>query len=564
MEAAVREIRGFPRSFRGCILSLAGFCLIASMSAIASGEEAGADNAPAGRVARLTFTDGFVHVDRLGAGQTAGDPAQLNMPLTEGQTITTGENGQAEVEFEDGSVVRLTPNSALSLNRMTVDGGGNFNTELGLMKGQGYFELRSAPKFTYRVDAGGDVISPVENATVRVVLDEPPAAVAVLDGTAHVERADSYRTDVVAGETFRSDISSNGRYFLTQEIAPDSWDQWNEERDQAAADAAPKQTAARDGYSGSQGYGWSDLDANGNWYDVPGQGQVWQPEGGADANFDPYGNGSWVWYQGGGYQWASGYSWGWTPFRCGGWSYWDTFGWGWSPNAACGLYGFAGYGGYGYGGYGGYVNVVLPPRRYPIHRPTGGSGGVHPIIPVHNNPGVLRPVARPQPGTLRIAGAVATPLRPIGAGYTARGGSAVGASLRRDFPVDRATRTPVMGLQPTRQAASSGFVSGSVSGVNRGYTPSTMRPVAPQGYGAGVRPGGQQSGYSASQSGQGYARPGGQPAQMQRAPQQSFSHPSYSAPAASHSSYSAPAASYSAPAASHSAPASSGGGGGKK
>ena len=550
------------------------------MAATLPGTIAWADAAPAVRAARLTFTTGYVHIDR--PENAAGDPALLNMPLIAGQTIVTGEDGQAEVEFEDGSVARVTPNSSLRLTRLVVDGSGNYTTELGLGKGLAYFELRAAPRYSYTVDAGGDLIMPAENTTVRVNLDEWPAAIAVLDGTAHVEKAGSYRTDVHAGETFRSDKSEASRYFLTQEVAGDTWDQWNESRDQAAADTAPKQTKARDGYAGNQGYGWSDLDANGSWYDVPGQGRVWQPDGGDDASFDPYGDGSWIWYPGSGYLWASSYSWGWTPFRCGGWSYWNTFGWGWAPNAACGGYGYAGYGGYGgYYGYGGYgVNIVLPPRNYPIlHRPGTGGPGVHPILRVGGGPAApvrtgspnsLRPTADQAPqGPRRIAGTVATPLRPIGSGYTPRGGSAIGASLRRDFPVDRTTHAPVLGLQPSHTAVQAGSVNGAGSGgrpggglvggsTGAGYAVRAgVQPGVQQGLRPVPQPGTQQGLRPTNQPAQGsYARPGmdmsgGRPMGQQ----QGSGSPHYSAPAPqmSHPSYSAP----SAPAPQmHSAPAS--------
>ncbi len=559
--------------------SAAGAMLLAVLPAFA-------DAVPEVRAARLTFTDGYVHVDRV--ANTVGDPAVLNMPLVEGQVIVTGENGQAEVEFEDGSVGRITPNSSLRLTHLSLDGGGNYVTQLGLLKGLAFFELRSVPHFRYTVEAAGDVVSPAENTTVRVNLDEPPAAIAVLDGTARVEREGGYKTDVHAGETFRSDISGVGRYFLTQEIAPDTWDQWNEARDQAAVDATPKQTTVRDGFAGNEGYGWSDLDANGSWYDVPGQGQVWQPTGGDDASFDPYGNGSWV-YAPGGYTWASGYAWGWTPFRCGGWSYWNTFGWGWSPNAACGGGGFAG--GYGYGGYGygSGINIVLAPHNYPIrHRPGGGGPGVHPIIRVGGGTivaGGLHQAGTGLQGPHRIGGVVATPVRPIGNSYTSRGGSAVGGSLRRDFPVDRTTHAPLMGTQSSHTTVQSGLVqSGSAAGTIR--TPAnasgsygrpapgtSVRPGVEQGMRPGFQPGTQpgyqpgvrpanpptQGGYarpdlqSFPNSSQGqYRRPDLQAPRSPQPPPQAphyaapppqMAHPSYSAPAPQMRSAPAPAAS---------------------
>ncbi len=570
-------MKHFGRTFA----TIAATCLAAgffSLTAIA-------DTQPTARVARLTFTDGYVHIGHR--DNPAGDPAQLNMPLVEGQTVLTGENGQAEVEFEDGSTVRITPNSTVALTHLTADSGGNFNTILDLKKGLAYFELRSVPKFGYLVDAAGDEISPAENATVRVNLDEPPAAIAVLIGSAHVERASGYKMDVHAGETFRSDISGTGRYFLTSEIATDSWDQWNEARDQAAMDVAPTQTAARDGFAGSEGYGWSDLDANGSWYNVPGQGQVWQPTGGDSADFDPYGNGSWLWYPNSGYLWASSYSWGWTPFRCGGWSYWNTFGWGWSPNAGCGLAGFSGYGGYGYGGgYGGYVNIVLPPRRgFPVHRPPGGSlPGVHPIIRVHTD--TPAPGEGFRSGQRQINGVVAVPVRRIGQTYTPRGGSALGASLGRDYPIDRTTHHPVLGVAPVHAsgfapAYSSGFApaygSGSApthatgsapvhatgappthaTGVpvyGNGVQESSFRPgpqqVVRTWQSPGVRPDVQQGMRPSQPIPQSFARPGGQVTIQSiprpSAPQMQMSRPPVSAPPPS-AFHAAPAASPAAP-----------------
>lgn len=428
-----------------------------------------ADPAPPMRAARLTYLQGDVTVDH--ADNTGSDAAVLNMPLSGGVRVTTAESGEAEVEFEDGSLVRLTPNSSLELTKLSVESSGTYQTEMSLLSGLAYVELRAATKYAYRVDAGGDVITPVQNATVRINMDEPPARIAALDGSVHVERTDlqgGYRTELRAGETLQSDAADGTRYFLSAEVAQDSWDAWNEERDQAAADAAAARTAARDGYAGDQGYGWSDLDANGSWYDVPGQGEVWQPNVAQDTGFDPYGYGSWVWYPGAGYVWASGYSWGWTPFRCGSWSYWGGFGWGWAPGAGCGYGGWAS-GGSGFGG--SYVvNVSQPPSGYHfLPLPGYGSGSqpghVHPIVVVRPGRGPSQPVTVQRDKPVMIAGRPVRPLAPMGTGEVEGNSSAIGAGLRRDFPVDQTTRKPVMGVVPSASRGGSGGGSGAVTGA---------------------------------------------------------------------------------------------------
>lgn len=428
-----------------------------------------ADPAPPIRAARLTYLQGGVTVEQ--ADNTGSDAAVLNMPLSGGVRVTTAESGEAEVEFEDGSLVRLTPNSSLELTKLSVDSSGTYQTEMSLLSGLAYAELRAATQYVYQLDAGGDVITPVQNATVRITMDEPPARIAALDGSVNVERTDlqgGYRTSLRAGETLQSDATDGTRYFLRMEIAEDSWDAWNQERDQAALDASASRTGARDGYAGGQGYGWSDLDANGSWYEVPGQGEVWQPSVAQDATFDPYGYGSWVWYPGAGYVWASGYSWGWTPFRCGSWSYWGGFGWGWAPGVGCGYGGWA-LGGSGFGG--SYVvNVSQPPSGYHfLPLPGYGSGGepghVHPIVVVRPGRGPNQPTTVRRDGPVIIAGRPVRPLAPLGTGEVERNASAVGAGLRRDFPVDQTTRKPVMGVVQPVSRAGSGGGAGAVVGA---------------------------------------------------------------------------------------------------
>lgn len=409
---------------------------------------ASAFDEPAVRTARLAYFQGEVTV--LRADNTGGDPAQLNMPLTEGVRVSTGGDGQAEIEFEDGSLVRVTPQSSVLLFRLATGTDGSFDTQAALLNGLVYAELRAIPKYAYQIEAGDETVTPVANATVRITLDQPPAEVAVLDGTAHVEQAGGgYRVDVAKGEALRGDAAGGGRYFLTQRIEHNSWDDWNEEREQAAADQLAARTTARDGYAGDQGYGWSDLDTNGTWFDA-GQGPVWQPFDASVSGFDPYGYGSWVYTTGPGYVWSSGYSWGWTPFRCGSWNYWQGFGWGWMPMGGCGYggFGYAGGGGYGPGG-GRRVNRtnlsnVPPGYQRPLPPTVGGAVRVHPIVPVRTGPPPTRDRVRAFEAR-QIGGTTVMPLRTLGSGYTSRGGSAVGASLRRDFPVDRVTRQPVMG-----------------------------------------------------------------------------------------------------------------------
>ncbi|HEV2647522.1 MAG TPA: DUF6600 domain-containing protein [Acidobacteriaceae bacterium] len=403
------------------------------------------------RAARLTLAQGSVNL--IQPSSATPIPAQVNLPLLSGVEVSTGSDGRAEIEFEDGSVVRLTPNTALSLDNLAINSDGVFITNLTLLHGLAYAEFRATQQYTFTLNAGGNIFSPLENTSVRIDFDQAPATFSVFDGTAEIDRqpqsSAGYQTQVHTGETLRTDAQDQSRYFLTQQITSDSWDQWNQSLDQQASSQSDNSTTVRDTYAGSDGYGWSDLDANGTWYNVPGEGPVWQPQdAGTDPDFDPYGNGAWVFYPSTGYIWTSSYRWGWTPYRCGAWSYYNGFGWGWAPGSSCGRRGWD----FGDSGGGVFIDINRIPRGYrPIRIPTRPHPGpLPPILPVHpwhNTDGVLTAKHR---GPLTINGQALTRIEPRHPEPFAPG---MGSALRRDFPVDPATHNRVFGRPATPPVA---------------------------------------------------------------------------------------------------------------
>ena len=93
------------------------------------------------RVARLAFVAGSLKVQR--ADNTGEDGAVLNMPLHEGTGLLAGDDGRAEIEFEDGSLLRMTPGSGVSLDSLVLHGDAA-ETRVSLFNGAAYFELRAA------------------------------------------------------------------------------------------------------------------------------------------------------------------------------------------------------------------------------------------------------------------------------------------------------------------------------------------------------------------------------------------------------------------------------------
>jgi hypothetical protein len=128
------------------------------------------DSGSAGRAARLSSVDGKVQVSQ--GDQVLADPAVANMPLFEGTQIVTADGGQTEIQFEDGSVARLSPNSSLTLSVLRgADSSGE--TEIVLESGLGYFEVQAGSAGQMRIRFADGVVSVSGFTVLRINLDNP-------------------------------------------------------------------------------------------------------------------------------------------------------------------------------------------------------------------------------------------------------------------------------------------------------------------------------------------------------------------------------------------------------
>jgi hypothetical protein len=385
-----------------------------------------------GRAVRLSTVEGQVQLAQ--GGQMLADHAVANTPLFEGTELTTGNDGCAEVQFDDGSVARIPPDSSLTISVLRANG----DTELLLNSGMGYFELQGGNQGSpMRIQSSAGVLTASGFTTIRLKLDDGPANVAVFSGNAHLEGSNLV-VDLHGGESIAVDGNNPADSSVADSIEPDSWDAWNSDRDQALTASETASTDANQNLPQKNNPAWGDLNTNGTWYDTQDQGYVWSPYEASNPGWDPYGTGYWMLTPGYGYVWVSGESWGYMPYQCGAWNYYDAFGWGWAPGACQPWWGGGydvGYGGfYGGGGYGGgpgwYFTVGATPRWYKLpvrpiaprprspHLVQGVRAvGLEPVIPVNRRlPLAGGPSLPPRAfGTpVMIHGTVASPMRPLG------------------------------------------------------------------------------------------------------------------------------------------------------
>jgi hypothetical protein len=364
------------------------------------------------RAERLSYVDGQVTLSQ--GGQVLAQQAVANTPLLEGMQLTTADSGKAEIQFEDGSVARLSPDSSLTL-QVLQGAGTTGNAVLVLNSGLAYFEFQGGGQAGPISVQFGDAQVTTSGFTVfRVGMDTPPGQIAVFSGNAHLESAGgNVAVDLRGGESIVLNGATPADYQLADSIQPDSWDEWNSDRDQALTAEASSQTGATENLSEPQNPAWNDLDSSGNWYDVPGQGYVWSPYEASSAAFDPYGYGNWMWTPGYGYLWVSGYPWGYMPYQCGAWNFFDGFGWGWAPGAGgCSPW-------WGTGFYGGPSFGHVPPGYRPVPRPIlphrPAPGRPIPLLAVNRTPvinGSSLP-ARNRNTPVTIGGRTVVALRPM-------------------------------------------------------------------------------------------------------------------------------------------------------
>jgi len=461
--------------------SLGGrWLLLAMLAAGAAGISANlwADDQSQGAAARLSSVDGGVQVvqDR----QVLADPAAVNTPLFDGMLVTTSQDGKAEVQFQDGSVVRVAPGSSLSI--VTLSGAGG--TELALNGGLAYVEIPAGVNGQLRIHFGSSMATLTGAAIVRIRMDTPPGDLAVFSGNVHLEQGSAVSLDLHNGESVTLNGSDPGRYSLAETVQTDSWDAWNTDRDAALNAQEAEQTSVASSYVGSDNANpaWSDLDANGNWYNVPGQGYVWSPYSASSAGWDPYGCGRWAWTPGHGYVWISCENWGFMPYMCGQWSYYDNFGWGWAPGMGMGCGRGWGMGYYGGGGVhigrrpDGYLPIQRPGPRRPIGRVPA------PIIVSRIPAGGGLPVrGRNEP--VRIGGQTIQPL-PRNVARGPSGGGAGNSFVHRSDPVNVGTRTP----GGTAPGSVNRPVQSGNGGSRPGYTPGGNGNTPGQSFVRGSQP----------------------------------------------------------------------------
>ena len=284
------------------------------------------------RVARISLIRGDVQVRRGGSAEW--ERATLNLPLVEGDEITTGDESRVEIQFNVHTHARLDGRSYLHL-AMLRDEGIVLSVSEGRMivrasefdKERSYVEI-DAPRTTvaiqrsgmYRVDTGRR-----DAGDIRVAATEGGEARIYTDASGFTLRTGrSARIFIDGGNAGEWDVAEASRFV-------DEFESWSLDRD--AAIARRIREAHYDRYYDRDIYGADELSEHGEWIYTRRYGYVWKPYSSATriyADWSPYRYGHWRWVPPFGWTWVNDEPWGWATYHHGRWVWLDGH-WAWTP-----------------------------------------------------------------------------------------------------------------------------------------------------------------------------------------------------------------------------------------
>jgi hypothetical protein len=315
------------------------------------------------RIVRLSDLDGDVQIDH----GTGYEKALRNMPITQGVKLWTKSGGLAEVEFEDGSTVRLAPNSMVEFPQLSLRDSGARVSTVAVKRGTVYFSVGKQKKDEFTMDLGGRQARVRDAVSFRADLNDAQAKVAVTKGELQLQMP-SGEVKVAKNHTLTLDLGGNGTYEVAKGVQPGEYDRWNKQEGQFQNQYSYASAANS---SWPYSYGIADLNYYGNYFYQPGWGWLWQPYY-VGAGWDPFMNGAWAWYPGIGYTFVSQYPWGWMPYRYGNWAFVPGWGWCWQPG--------------GFYGWNAAPVVVDPPAGFKAPAPPVTTVAKHPTVPVNPVP----------------------------------------------------------------------------------------------------------------------------------------------------------------------------------
>ena len=277
------------------------------------------------KVLRVKYTSGEAFVQR--SYDQGLEQATVNLPVFEKDKIGT-TSGRLELYLGRSNYLRLDYDSEIILTE--IPSLRKTNLIMRILKGGIYLDMENIDREKdieiqtpdcgiFLLDRGIYRINVNESGNTEIYVQEGIAEVAG-DNTSLNVRAN--QKTVMANGNVRE------RPFYFQSSDRDSFDQWNNQRNQTIGYS--RHSSSRYLESGYEDYEY-ELSRSGRWIYEPGYtSHIWIPYN-VGSYWRPYWNGRWIQNPFYGYVWSSHDPWGWYTHHYGRWHWSAFYGWYWIP-----------------------------------------------------------------------------------------------------------------------------------------------------------------------------------------------------------------------------------------
>jgi ferric-dicitrate binding protein FerR (iron transport regulator) len=201
------------------------------------------------RVVSLSLVSGTVIARRPGSAKW--DRATLDTPIEEGVSLATARHSFAEVQFENGSTVRLGELSRVDFTRLALARHRGQINRLTLVVGFATLHVMPKRHDEFVMDASGASLTPHGKTEFRTDLNRSRLRVEVMSG--HIQAADSNQSELLGkNQVLAYDDRASAAFQVTDSIQMDDWDKWVQARDRQLASLA----GYSDGWDASVPFGF--------------------------------------------------------------------------------------------------------------------------------------------------------------------------------------------------------------------------------------------------------------------------------------------------------------------
>lgn len=265
---------------------------------------------------RVSYVDGTVAIGHEGSSDW--EILERNFPVWEGDRIISERNSRVEIEFNDGTVVRLGSRTGLVFEKSSQE-----KVIVQLLGGDLMVHKSDGPPF--QVVSSDSTTDLKEEGVYRFQLVESgETTVRVRKGLARTVQG-AVSVSIREGDAWRVGGAGPPVTRLYGSAQRDGFDLWNDLRNALRRVQYPPSSMPYTRYAGSR-----DLNRYGQWGYVSSYGRVWWPH--EHSEWIPYQRGRWVEGPLGELVWISDEPWGWLPYHYGNWVYIGDYSrWCWVP-----------------------------------------------------------------------------------------------------------------------------------------------------------------------------------------------------------------------------------------